>query len=140
MAPPADPVDPGAAIRLARESASHPDPTRRIAALEELTGRSDEAVVRDTALEMLARDRDPQVLETALDVVSTLKSVPLDQIAQFVAAAREPALRIQALDILGDRVKEDPRVKIWLQSLSVTDGDDDVRSAARMHLDQGESR
>jgi hypothetical protein len=51
-----------------------------------------------------------------------------------------PAQRIQALDILGDRVKDDSRAKTWLQSLSTSDGDDDVRSVARMLLDQGESR
>jgi hypothetical protein len=75
--------------RLRREALTHPEAARRAAALEELTGHSDEAVVRDTAIEMLARDRDPKVLEAALDVVSTLKSVPLEQVAQFVAAAGE---------------------------------------------------
>jgi hypothetical protein len=132
--------DPRRLDRLRREAVTHPDAARRTAALEELTGRSDESSVRDTAIEMLARDRDPKVLEAALDVVSTLTSAPLEQIAQFVAAAREPALRIQALDILGERVNEDARVKTWLQSLSTTDGDDDVRSAARMLLDQGALR
>ena len=132
--------DPRWLDRLRREAMTHPEAARRAAALEELTGRSDETVVRDTALAMLARDRDPKVLEAALDVVSTLTGFPLDQIAQFVAAAREPALRIQALDILGDRVTEDSRIKTWLQSLSANDGDEDVRNAARMLLEQRESR
>ena len=133
-------VDTRLVDRLRREAVTHPEAARRAAALEELTGLGDEALVRATAIEMLARERDPKALEATLDVVSTLHSVPLEQIAQFVAAARQPALRIQALDILGDRVREDSQVRAWLHSLSTSDGDDDVRSAARMALDRSESR
>jgi hypothetical protein len=126
--------------RLRRDALTHAEPARRAAALEELTGISDEAVVRETATAMLGRERDAKVLEATLDVMSTLKTIPLESIAQFAAVARAPELRIQALDILGDRAKEDTRVRMWLQSLSSHDGDEDVRNAARMLLDQGESK
>lgn len=132
--PAAEEADRDRLARLAGVTASHPDPDRRIEALENLAESGNEALVRETAVQVLARDRDTRVLESTLDILGTLDAPPLDAIASFAAGSRDPVLRTQAIDILGDHREDDPRVTAWLRQLA-SDPDEGVRDAARAQLE-----
>jgi hypothetical protein len=125
---PTDDADP--ALRQ-EEALSHPDPSRRSAALEGVAGTGDERLARYTAVAVLERERDEGVRETALGILLDLESTPLDVIARLAAAEQEPEpFRVRALQLLADRGGTDSRVVALLEGLARSDAHEDVRESA----------
>jgi hypothetical protein len=122
-------------IRLRGEALGNPDPAERSGALDELGGSGDQKLVLETALEVLERERDPEVLKSALDLLADQESVPLEPLLRL-AASRESALRIQALELLSEHGKQDPRVSELLKTVAGNDRDEEVRESAKSLLDE----
>jgi hypothetical protein len=112
------------------------DAEERVTALHALLGTE---VGRQTALEILARDREPEVLKNALDVLTGYVTLPLEPV---LAAARnqDPSVRIQALELLSLHRANDPRVEQVLTRAAATDADEDVRESARALIGTADSR
>jgi len=127
--------DPARLARLRGEALGHPDPAERSTALEKLAESDDEKLALDTALEVLDRERDPEVLESVLDLLSGQESVPLGPILKFVATDRGPAIRIRALELLGEHGKQDPRVSELLKTVARNDKNEEIRAIARSLLE-----
>lgn len=126
--------DPATLVLAQTEALGHPDPIRRISALDKLAMGRDQALGLKTALEVLARERDPEVLEAAMDfLVTTREPVPLDPILKM-ATDPTAALRLQALILLDDHGKDDPRVRDVLTALAREDPDPTIRETAGLLL------
>ncbi len=121
--------------RLRSEALGNPDPAERASALDRLAGSSDQALTVATALDVLEREREPEVLESALSLLSVQESVPLEPLLRFATTARDPAHRTQALEMAAEHGKGDPRVRSLLGRLSTTDKAEEVREAAQRLLD-----
>jgi hypothetical protein len=126
--------DPAHLARLRGAAIGHPDPAERSTALEKLAESDDEKLALETALEVLDRERNPEVLESALDILLGQESVPLEPILKLAAADREPDVRIRALELLGEHGKRDRRVLELLRNLDKNDKHDEVRESARSLL------
>jgi hypothetical protein len=113
---------------------SDTDEVERSGALDRMATFSANALVRDTALAVLERERDEMVLDSALRVLLLHDSLPVDRVLRFAETAPSAALRIQALEIVNERQSDDPAFRRLLGKL-VTDRDGDVREAARSLLD-----
>lgn len=121
--------------RFRSEALSNPDPAERSAALDRLAESADQALARETVLEVLERERNPEVLESALSVLQDQESVPLEPVLRFAAATRTPTLRLRALELLSEHGKGDPRVRELLSSLARNDRDEEVREHAQSLLE-----
>ena len=118
--------------RLRAEALENPDPAARSAALDRLS-RNEKLAVQ-TALEILERERDPEVLESALDILGGQESVPLDPLFK-VATHPEPTVRLQALELLSEHGEGDSRVRDLLKKIVQTDRNREVRETARSLLE-----
>ena len=127
------------AVRLRAEALGNPDALERSRALSRLAESGNLKLAVETALEVLERERDSEVLESALDLLLGAESVPLDPILKLAASAREVELRVQALEILGEHGKRDPRVSELLKTLAKSDKDNEVRETAESLLEDIES-
>jgi hypothetical protein len=95
-----------------------------------LDGMDEEGALR-TALDVLARERDPEVLETALGGLMGLESVPVEPLLEFAERQRNPDLSIQALELLSEHGRSDPRVSDLLTKLARESKNAEVREAAQ---------
>jgi hypothetical protein len=121
--------------RLRAEALASPDSDRRAAALHRLLGTE---LGLKTALEVLARETDAEVLKSALDVLTGYTSVPLEPI--FTAVRNQhPEVRIQALELLTLH-RTDPRVEAVIAAAATSDSDEDVRASARALIGLEDSR
>jgi HEAT repeat protein len=111
------------------------DPDERVQAIEDLAASADDVVVRDAAVEVLQRESNPQVLESALESLAGLPAVPVDALLEFIGRDRTPELRSRAIELLGEHGGRDPRVRQVLQNLARTERNEDVRDAARSALE-----
>ena len=117
------------------QALTDPDPMRRTTGLYEMVKRGSQRLVAETALEMLDRERDPELLQIALDLVSAQESVPLDPIVRLARSEAAPAVRIEALNVLAiEGGGEDARVTELLGHLAKNDKDSGVRRAAQRLL------
>ncbi len=122
-------------LRLQREALTNPDPSERAAALDRLAGEDDQVLAIRTALAALERERNPEVLESALDVLQGGESLPLEPVIRFATSDREPHLRIHALEILSEHGPEEPRILALLRTLAESAQREDVREAAKNLLE-----
>ena len=106
--------------------------------LEELSNQGDERAAAQVAFDVLERERDPELLETALGGLVGLTSVPVEPLLRFAASQRDPDLRVQALELLGEHGGSDPRVTELLTKLT-QESNEDVRDAARNALESLQS-
>lgn len=125
------------AIRLRAEALGNPDPDQRVAGLEELAASDYQQLALDTAVKVLGSERVADVLQSALSVVAGMDTVPLEPILTFVADNRvqDPAVRIQALELLTEHGQDDPRVRELLRRIARSDKDKDVRESAESLLE-----
>ena len=107
------------------------DPEERSAALHALAGTE---IGLQTALEVLASDREPEVLKNALDALTGYVTLPLDPVLTAMRN-EDPSVRIQALELLSLHRANDPRVDEVLTRAATTDADEDVRESARALID-----
>jgi hypothetical protein len=111
------------------------DPEERAEALEELAATADDAIVRDTAVEVLERESHQRLLDAALESLAGLETVPVDPLLAFLGRQRPAELRSRAIELLGEHGGRDPRVRQLLQGLARTERDEEVRDAARSALE-----
>jgi hypothetical protein len=112
-----------------------PDARRRQKALSALEGEADDRYAEQTALEVMRQERDPEVLGTALDVLDTAESVPIEDVLPLARGDRNPDLRVRTLEFLVEHAPRDGRVANLLRT-AMTDQDEDVRIAATRLLDR----
>jgi hypothetical protein len=124
--------------RLRVEALHHPDPAVRVSALDRLAVNGEQALVLKTALEVLEREPDEEVLKSALDHLLAHESVPVEPVLNLVAGDRDPALRAEALDLLGEHGRGDQRVSDTLRVLVRTEQDAGLRETARTLLNEWE--
>jgi hypothetical protein len=122
--------------RLRSEALRSSDPARRATALDDLAATGDEQMAMDTALMVLERERDPHVIENALEHLSGQDSVRLDPLMGLAASDRPSAVRTRALEILSEHSERDDRVVPFLQRLARRDRDEEVRETAQRLLRQ----
>jgi hypothetical protein len=92
------------------------------------------------AVQALEVEGDAGVLRRALDTLSGSESLAIDPLVQFASSAGRSELRVRALELLGDRGREDRRVIALLQTLAMTDREESVRAAARTLAEEIEGR
>jgi hypothetical protein len=122
--------------RLRAQALGAGDAEERVVALHALVGTE---VGRQTALDVLARDREPEILKNALDVLTGYVTLPLEPILT-VARNEDPSVRIQALELLSLHRANDPRVEQVLTRAAATDTDEDVRESARALIGSADPR
>lgn len=115
-----------------------PDPARRAEALHRLSLFASGDVVRETVLEVLERERDRDVLDGALDLLRQQDAVPLDRLIAFAGREAEPDLRVRALELLGEKGREDRRVRGFLRTM-IRDSNEQVRETAQRVLEELEA-
>jgi hypothetical protein len=125
------------AFRLRAKALGDPDPDERAAGLAELAVGDDEQLALRTASNVLEVERVPDVIERALSVFAGVETAPIEPILSFLGAnrVRDTAVRVQALELLTERGKSDPRVRELLVALAGGDGDREVRQSARSLLE-----
>jgi hypothetical protein len=121
-------------LQLRADALMHADPEERALALDRLVGTDAGDVARGAVLAVLDGEHDPRVLETALDLLDGLETLPLEPLLGWVARRHEPALRIRALTMLRERAENDGRVHRILSTLGQREEDETVRAAARALL------
>lgn len=127
-------ADPAELAGLRTAALASPDPTARATALDRLSAGSDPGLARETALGVLRRERDPAVLQSALDLLLRHDAVPLDPVFPLAEAGRASGVRMLALRLLARHGAGDPRVATLLGTLAASDRDDDVRQTAQSLL------
>ena len=128
--------EPDETARLRAQALGSADAGERASALHALLGSE---VGLQTALDVLARDREAEVLKNALDVLTGYPTLPLDPI--FTAVRNEdPGVRIQALELLTLHRERDPRVADVIARAAASDDDEAVRETARALIGTGDSR
>ena len=111
------------------------DAAVRWRAMEGLAQSGDAARISSTASRVLEEERNADVLERALTVLSDQSSVPLDPLLRFAASQSQTSLRVRALQMLVERGEDDSRVSELLTRLARTDRSSDVRASAKAILD-----
>ena len=127
--PPLDPVV------LEAQALTATDASVRWRAMEGLAASGEAERASSTAARALETERNPDVLERALTVLSEQSSVPLDPLLRFAASQNQASLRVRALQMLVARGEDDSRVSGLLIRLARTDRSPDVRASARAILD-----
>lgn len=89
----------------------------------------------EAAIEALRRPADDGRVERALDVFRDVEGAPLEPLLEFAAAGRDADLRNQALEVLVERGRGDPRVHELLRRVAARDRDEDARETARALLE-----
>jgi hypothetical protein len=126
---------------LARERQRPQQQTEQTAAeklsstLDELSGQGDEQKAMRTALDVLERERDPEMLETALSGLLGMESIPVDPLLRFAENQANPELSIQALELLSEHGRSDPRVSELLARLQNQSSNEAIREAAQSLLE-----
>jgi type II secretory pathway component GspD/PulD (secretin) len=125
------------AFRLRAQALGDPDPDERAAGLVELAAGGDEQLALRTASNVLEVERVPDVLARALNVFARVEAAPLEPILAFLNAGRvqDTTVRVQALELLTERGKGDPRVRELLVTLASNDRDGEIRDSARSLLE-----
>jgi HEAT repeat protein len=126
---------PGDPAQLAADAVSSPSAEVRIRALEEFSEINDHRLVRSTAVAVLHRDRDPQVLGTALEVLGHLEEPPVEPVLELLKRADDVGTRMLALDYLVGHVAADPQVRAAIERVMRSDRSAEVRNNARSALD-----
>ena len=107
------------------------DAAVRWRAMEDLAQSGDTARASSTASRVLAQERDPEVLERALTVLSDQESVPLEPLLLFASSQGEASLRVRSLQMLVERGESDSRISELLTRLARSDRSADVRESAK---------
>lgn len=118
--------------RLRHAVTSQPDPARRLSALQRLATTADRRLVVEAAMAVLESDSSRALLEYALDVVRGEDSLRLEPLLKLAVGAREPTVRIKALNRLADQGARDPRI---VETLRVLADDPLLRATARRLLE-----
>ena len=124
---------------LRGEALNNPDPAERSMAIEKLAGSGDQKLALETALGVLERERSPEVLKSALDLLLDQESVPLEPLLTLAASDREPATRLQALTLLSKHGARDTRVSEFLRTLAKSDTNEVVQKTAESLMQDLES-
>lgn len=123
-----DPVKVAALRRTALDAA---DAGARREALEELADIRDAGLLVDTLVQMLARERETNVLMTVLDVASQQKGrIPPEALRAFAASDRDGSVRAEALELLVAHDGVEPAARALLRTLAGSDGSRHVREEA----------
>ena len=124
--------------RLQAKALNHPNPVDRFRALDELSASGDQRLILETALGVLEREHDPEVLNSALDIVAGQAVVPLEPVLKL-ADGQDPTHRIWALELLSRHGKSDPRVSELFKRVAENDVEEEVRESAWSLLNQMEA-
>jgi hypothetical protein len=127
--------DPALVTSLRHQLNAAGTPAERARALDELALYADEDVVREAALELLAREQSNDLLSSALDALDNLAAVPVRPILEFIRRERRSDLRVQAIELVGRHGGGDPSVRELLGRISSGPEDERVRRAARIALE-----
>lgn len=122
---------PGSPHDVSRRSESGPGDI-----FERLAASGDHEGLLRAALEALDRERDPELLEAALDALNGLDEVPVDPLLRFAAANRNPDLTIQALQLLVEHGEGNSAVTRFLTNLARTSPSPQVREEAQSLLSE----
>jgi len=107
----------------------------RAQAMSQLSRTPDRDRVVETALGLLGRDRETVVLDSALDALRSLGSIPVDSLIEFAAnSERDPRLRVRAIELLGDGALDHGKVQAFLRSAADQDPSQEVQAAAKRML------
>jgi hypothetical protein len=128
--PTADREEDGDAKRWSRESVAAADPRARLAALERVSESGDPDLVTRTALDVLKKDRNTEVLDAALDLLGDQTALAIEPLLEFASTTRDRGLRIRTLEMLAARSPKDPRVTGLVHTLANQDRDPEVRDVA----------
>ena len=124
-----------ATLTTLREAAlANPNPSVRLDALLRISEFHPPAATLDTALHVLAVERDPTVLLGVLDVLGELDTTPIEALLDFVRRSQQHGPRIRALEVLGERAGDDARLVELLRTASAGDHSPEVRENARALL------
>jgi hypothetical protein len=132
---PRRPEDSGLITRLREQIYAGASPTQRARAMEELAAHASDDLILDTALELLRREENADVIESALDALEDVESVPVSPLMTFIARERRGALRSQAIDLLGKHGGADASARDFLKKLAAGADEPRVREAARSALE-----
>lgn len=129
-----DPENRDTVARLRAQALSSPDLAVRAQALEGLAANADLRAVRDTVLEVLARESNAGLLQRALDIVGADRTIPLEPIVKLAVSNPAPEVRIKALTQLVEQMSRDPRARQTLETSAADDPAPAVRDAAKTLL------
>ena len=110
-------------------------PTEKARALDELALHAEEDVVRDIALELLGREQNADVLESALEALDDVRNVPIRPLMEFITRERRKDLRVQAIEIVGRHARNDAAARDLLTRLSAGREEEAIKRAARSALE-----
>lgn len=120
--------------QLRSDVMSHPEPRRRLSALERLTASADQQVIIDALAQVMEKESDRAVLDRALDIVADHDSIPLEPLLKLAMSKQPPSVRIKALKRLSEQGGKDPRVLETLRTL-LHDPTVGIRNTAQRLLD-----
>jgi hypothetical protein len=125
---------------LKRAFSEAQDPARKSAILNAMANREQDGPVAP-ALSTALSDSDESVRADALNLLKTTSELlPLGPLAQMAGTENNPDLRMDAMQLMADQVREDGRTKDeWAAakaslSRSLSDSNEDVREQAKMLL------
>ena len=110
------------------------DADQRADALLKLWSSTDKDAARETALELLRRERAPDVLGAVLEVLKEAGSLPIEPILGVAGLRQSSELRIQAMELFMERGRRDSRVTSLIKA-AARDPDAEVQSTAQKLLE-----
>ena len=128
-------TDPALVASLRQQFYTGSTPSERARALDELALYAEEDVVRETALDVLGREQNAELLESVLEALDNLKTVPIRPLLDFIARERRPELRVQAIELVGKHGGNDLSARDVLGKISTSRENETVRRAARSALE-----
>jgi len=123
------------AMTPGRREPERPNLAELAARLDAMAAAGDEEGTVRAAVEVLERERDPETRETALSALGGLESVPVDPLLRVAETEGDPDLKIQALQLLIEHGRSDPRVSALLTKLTKESDSTEVREAAESLLE-----
>jgi hypothetical protein len=127
--------DPALVASLRQQFYTASTPAERARALDELALYAEEDIVRETALDVLGREQNAELLESVLEALDNLKTMPVRPLLDFIARERRPELRVQAIELVARHGGNDPAARDLLGKISAGREDEAVRRAARSALE-----
>lgn len=128
-------TDPAVVAALREQLHVASTPTEKARALDELALYAEEDVVREAALELLGREQNAEVLESALEALDDVRKVPIRPLLDFIARERRKDLRVQAIEMVGRHGGNDSAARELLTRISAGREDESVKRAARSALE-----
>jgi hypothetical protein len=126
-------VEQAGVLQFANES---PDPEDRIGVLKEAAETGDRKGAVPQLLEILHKDRSVQSREAALDALEELEVLTFNTLAGIALNDPDGAMRIRAIELIGEMHGKDSRTVDFLQRIVKTDKEREVVEEATELLEE----